>query len=231
MGLEAALHHPNEKGRVPMKRLLLLGLLLVATALPALLLQAREAYLDDKAHSRYGVAELVDAREALFEGNQITIETPSLRQQGQLAPVSILVNGRDHSEQPSGAERYRSTALATLIDHETRGKSLAVVEGWGGVPPHSWTYRVLFIAANGSVTEERFAYAERSMPLYRVLLARIVGPPVGFHSDVLQLWPGALYPIMYPWATGFLGLLCLVAAILARLRARDRGTESAGTRS
>lgn len=87
-------------------------------------------------------------------------------------------------------------------------------------------YRTLSVAMDGAVTEDRFAYPERCSPSIRADLIRNVVPhPIGYCSDVLAVWPSFVYPVLYPWISGFLGVV-FVAIGGVRIKPAGRGQSS-----
>jgi hypothetical protein len=46
---------------------------------------------------------------------------------------------------------------------------------------------------------------------------------MGFYSDLMQVWPSIFYPLLYPWATGLLGVIALRVAATRRRRMNPSG--------
>jgi hypothetical protein len=103
-----------------------------------------------------------------------------------------------------------------LIDHQQGTEQLVVAQNVG-----QGRFRTLSVSADGRVVDEQFGYAERCSPPVRTLLIRYVVPhPSGFCSDVMQVWPSVFYPVLYPWASGAVGLACVCFAGFLKLRRR-----------
>jgi hypothetical protein len=218
-----------------MKTLLLVGALLVTVSAPLLTLMAREFWIGSRVADRYSVDRII-SRERGMEGGAIQGEihghvvaleddqpfngVGDVRADG---PVRILVDGRDYSSPASAkirlsrrdANRYWGFVyLMKLTDRETHTESLVVAQSLG-----AQGYRTISVAADGRVLEDRFGYAGRCSPPIRAALIRYVVPhPSGYCSDVLQGWPSLLYPVLYPWTSGALGLGCLAAGLAWRTR-------------
>ena len=150
--------------------------------------------------------------------------------------VHISIDDRDYSS-PSATEirpyfldgnRYHGwVKLIRLVDRKT---NVAVVAAAQRIAPPATSetlatiprrsdlrYRVLLVGEKGNVTEDVFEYGNRGRPVIRAMLANYVSPfSVGFYSDVLQVWPTVLFPILYPGLTGTLGVLLLVVGLAKR---------------
>jgi len=44
---------------------------------------------------------------------------------------------------------------------------------------------------------------------------------MGYHSDLMMVWPTLLYPVMFPWGTGAIGGFCMLVALLGRTKSRQ----------
>jgi hypothetical protein len=170
------------------------------SAIP-LLLQLWETWSGHRAYSRYRVNP-VRATELTFHGHSVKIDKEGVR-----------IDKRSFR---------RSSALAVaaveLTDLHSNSSRLGVIE-WSGRwnKKASWCYRIVWISPQGEITQERFSFSERSWPLYRTMLARFVSPTfIGFHSEVLAVWPTAYYPIIYPWITTIVGFVLLVVSFARR---------------
>jgi hypothetical protein len=163
----------------------------------------------------------------------------------ETGPVRVTVDGRDHSlDTPlriatsmAGLDRYWGYLSMGVIEDREDQERLYVAQCLpADIPvayPRSLGWRILLVAADGTVTSEVFAFDERGRPPYRTLLARTASPAsLGFHSQVLTGRPGLLYPWLYPATTLILGLAVLEAASLlaagARSAAAGRATGADG---
>jgi hypothetical protein len=107
---------------------------------------------------------------------------------------------------------------------------LAVVQRVATVNPRNINdlsplrFRILLVAA-GSVKEEVFTFSDRAHPQYRTMLARLVSPQeIGFYSQVLAWYPSVLYPLLYPWLTGLVGIVAIMAGAGGLLLRRRRSS-------
>jgi hypothetical protein len=60
---------------------------------------------------------------------------------------------------------------------------------------------------------------DRGRPLVRYALARYVSP-MGIYSDLMMVWPTLLYPFLFPWASGLLGVVFIAGGVRLRRRLR-----------
>ena len=149
--------------------------------------------------------------------------------------MRIIVDGRDYSvpveanARPSfrDANRYHGyVSLKRLIDRSSGKSSIVVAQALGAPPGHPYSerdqrYRLVTVAADGRVKEETFTYAQRGTPAVRALLMDYVVPhPVGFHDDLMQVWPTLWYPLLYPWLSGLVGAIMVIASGVATLAKR-----------
>ena len=75
------------------------------------------------------------------------------------------------------------------------------------------------VIAAGRVADEIFFRKDRGKPPVRAALARFASPaPMGYYSDLMMVWPSPLYPLLFPWVSGAVGVCCLVMAIRMRRR-------------
>jgi hypothetical protein len=196
----------------------------------------REFWIGSKVADRYSVNRII-SRERGMEGGALRDEIHGhvvaleddrpFNEVGDVrvdGPVRILVDGRDYSSPATAkirlsrrdANRYWGFAyLMRLTDRETGAEFLVVAQNLG-----TEGYRTVSVSADGRVLEDRFGYAGRCSPPIRAVLIRSVVPhPSGYCSDVLQVWPSILYPVLYPWVSGALGLGCLAAGLAWRKKA------------
>jgi hypothetical protein len=140
--------------------------------------------------------------------------------------VQVLVDGRASAKPVPAtvrltqrdANRYWGFVhLQRLVDRDGPER-LVVAQRLAGN-----RYKTVSVFPDGQVVEDEFGYADRCSPPVRALLIRSVVPhPSGYCSDVLQVWPSMLYPVLYPWATGSAGALLLVLAGLVGVRRHGR---------
>ena len=220
-----------------MKVLLGIGILLLAVSARPLLLMGREVAIQADMQDRYAVERIPsgypgmadDGLQAEAGGHSIRLDDdqpPTNDREARVTGiVRILIDGRDYSNPASvtirpfyrDANRYWGYVhLIKLIDRHDRATRLVVAQSLGAL-----RYRVLAVDADGRVTDDRFEYSERcSVPVRAVLIRNVTPHPVGYCSDLMQVWPSLFYPLLFPWASGVVGVGCTVVASAAIYRRR-----------
>jgi hypothetical protein len=233
LSLSAAVRHSHEQ----MRALFVVGALLLAVSARPLWLMWREANVGAEVNGRYVVERLIShergmeggALRGTVGGHTVVLEDDQrFQENGDVRVdglVRILVDGKDYSSQASvkirlsrrDANRYWGFVyLMKLVDHQEGGDALVVAQNLERAG-----FRTVSVSGSGRVVEDQFDYAGRCSPPVRALLIRSVVPhPSGFCSDVMQVWPSILYPVLYPWASGALGIVCLGIAGMLRLKRR-----------
>lgn len=196
--------------------------------------------------SRYRFMPIFDRQTATLGSHRIVLEDDapsavdtSARVRG---PVRIVIDGTVHSIvdnveiRPAfrDANRYHGfVALIGFEDSSRQQPSVAVVVNAGvapDMPRHAnaefdfdyLRFRIIVLDSDGRVTDETFFRKDRGSPLLRAALARFVSPsPMGYHSDLMMVWPTLLYPVMFPWGTGAIGGFCMLVALLGRTKSRQ----------
>lgn len=186
-------------------------------------------FADDALSTRVG-PHIINLRDALWG-------QPAKPEDRAKTTVGIVVDGHDYSFDGEievrpfyrDQNRYHSWVnMNRLVDKEAGTEQVAVVQrispppasgraAWD-FPKRQLRYRILLIAEDGHVSEEIFSFEDRAQPAYRTMLGRYVTPfGIGFHSQVLQVWPSIIYPIFYPWATAVAGCCLLGIGLIGRL--------------
>lgn len=209
------------------------GAVLLILSAPPLVLMAREWAIGSAVEDRYSVESLVGpdggALRAEIGGHSVVLQDDQpFNPEGDVqvqGNVHVVVDGRPDSKPvpatirlaEQDANRYWGYAhLLKLVDHQEGTERLVVAQNLGGNQ-----YRTVSVFADGRTLEDQFDYASRCEPPVRALLIRSVVPhPSGLCSDVLAGWPSLLYPLLYPWASGGVGALCIVAGLF-KLRRRN----------
>lgn len=201
----------------------LLGGILVALSLYPAFLIAQESVLSKRAYSRYEVSRLPMSETAIIGGKPVEV-IESRQRKGHL---EILVNDQEfhiNALDPDGTNEFGRSfsemAFVRMLDREAGEEFLVLIQGAGGVPSESWVYEAYFISPKGLNRAERFSYSELSDRLYRPVLARFAGPPVGFKSMAASVVPIWVYPVVYPTLSFAIGL-CLGLWGIFRGRAGD----------
>jgi hypothetical protein len=207
-----------------MIRTIVAAALLLGSAYP-LFLQAREIVLRKMALARYSVQMVDDATAVSYRGQQIALSDDAAMSNSHeiKGHVYIRVNGVDYSSgtpalirtEYRDANRYWSwVSLGKLTEVNPKRTFISVIQRIS--PPDDKVapiYRLILAGEDGAVHVEVFAFHDRAWPLYRTLLASRVSPfPIGFYSEVLQVWPNPAYPVIFPWGTFILGLVLVLSA-------------------
>jgi len=217
---------------------LLIGLLLFAISAYPLFLHGREFLASNMAYSQYELNPIYDKTQVNFYGNDIVLSdqfaNPS--EEYKAGSVDIKVNGRDYSHSSKveirpmfhDANRYHGYLhLVELIDKKKNTSVMAIIQRISGIetPPFNTkelAWRLLLVARDGSVTEEVFKFGEQSKPIYRGMLVNFASPiGVGYYNNVLHAYPTIFYPIIYPYATGAVGIILLLMGMLKLIFGRD----------
>jgi hypothetical protein len=220
-----------------MKAFFVVGVLLLAVPARPLWLMWREIAIGSEVNGRYAVERVTNQERGMeggalrgtVGGHTLVLEDDQRFQaDGDVRVdglVRILVDGKEYSSQANvkirlacrDANRYWGYVyLMRLVDRQAGGDSLVVAQNLGRAG-----FRTVSVSESGSVVEDQFDYAGRCAPPIRALLIRNVVPhPSGFCSDVMQVWPSILYPVIYPWASGAIGIFCIGIAGLLVIRQR-----------
>jgi hypothetical protein len=217
-----------------MRALLIVSLLVLVVSVPPLLLMGREVLIDSIVHERYSVEPISSGEnggENSALGSRIGSHQVQLADDQPLKShepfkldddratgmVSLLVDGRAFLTPVAatirlkmrGASRYWGFVyLQKLVDRQGPDR-LVIAENLGN--DH---YRTVSIFPDGRVVPDEFSYGARCSPAVRALLIRpVVSHPSGYCSDLMQVWPSALYPLLYPWLSGPLGLVGVTAGL------------------
>jgi len=221
-----------------------LGAFLLATSGFPLLLMAREVLTGFAVGARYRFKPVYDSQSAMLGEHRVSLtddqpesEDPSARVRGA---VRIVIDGRVYATANNGeirpsfrdANRYPGFLALLRFGDVGRRESQRVDGGDVGVDPgvarlpqggynlDYLRFRLITVSADGSVFDETFFRKDRGSPALRAALASWVSPsPMGYHSDLMMVWPSLLYPIAFPWTSGLVGALCIMVAFKTRHRA------------
>ncbi|MFB9326180.1 hypothetical protein ACFFSY_09675 [Paenibacillus aurantiacus] len=139
------------------------------------------------------------------------------------SPLRMTINGVDWSMdslaevRPAYLDENRYHGyFGMLLVREDSGERLVIVQRVDGVgfdfKPETLAWRMLYVAPNGDVTEERVSYGEwKDRPELADFVNQSSASPisVGYRSGILQVWPSLLFPLLYPIGSAGAGLLML----------------------
>lgn len=220
-------------------KFIIAGLLLLGVSAYPLALMAREWSAARRFMSRHAIHPVYDRTSVEFHGHRIELSDPFLKgtygpDDRRIGQVTVKIDGKDYSDQSlveirpyeKGSAKYHGwIVLAQLENKKTAQEWITVGQRTlgdsltSGKRPPTPEFRIIRVDEKGQVAEERFDLPQRADPIYRAIYAGFLSPhPVGFYSEVLQVWPTVLYPIIYPGASGAIGLLLLVGGLVGRVR-------------
>jgi hypothetical protein len=215
-----------------MKSVFVIAVILLGISAYPIYLEIRENAVGNRAYERYTMqqhsGENYDYKSAEFAGHRVLLSNgPTF--DGK-PTVSTTIDAKDYSlNSPIELDErggYNSWAhILTLTDREKHEDKLAVIQRVAGKQyPDDTRYRILFLAGDGSVSQEWFSYGERANPPYRAMLAQYVHPePLGISSQINSYYPTLFFPILYPWGSALIGfLLLLISAPLLLIRRKRK---------
>lgn len=219
---------------------LAVGIVLLAVSFWPLFLMARELVIASAVRSQYSV-EILPAWGDHTDGHiqssigghtvQLIDDAPASSDDKArvVGPVRVLVDGRDYSNgadvtiRPAFADSNRYwgyVLLKKLTDQRNGTEHLVVAQNIGRN-----RYRLLWVGKTGQVLDETFGYEQRCDPPVRAdLIDYVVPHPVGYCSDLMTVWPTLVYPLLFPWTTGAVGLVCTVVGLVGRWRGSSSTT-------
>jgi len=228
-----------------MRAALIIGLSLLGISAPPLFLMAREVAIGSGIRERYTVERIVSSEIGMEGGalraeigghivelvdNRPVVPDEPFKINDAREPGSVSIRVDRHAVSTPveaivrlhrrDANRYWGYVyLMRLLDREGPER-LVVAQNLG-----QGEYRTVSVFADGNIIEDKFSYGARCSPPVRAELIRSVVPhPSGYCSDVMQVWPSLLYPVLYPWFSGLVGFvsLGLAGALWRRRRAREQ---------
>jgi len=221
-------------------RVFWLGLFFIGMSAYPLALMAREVLTGSLVEARYRFVPM-SSQTAVIGAHRLSLSDDAPASFDRAArvrgAVRVVIDGRAHAVvenveiRPSfhdGNRYHGPLALLRYDDLRQRESFLAVVvnagvdsrvagRSTGGFDVDDLRFRVIALGSDGRVSDETFLRKDRGSPPLRAALARFVASaPMGYHSDLMAVYPSLLYPIVFPWGTGLVGGLCILAAVLWR---------------
>jgi hypothetical protein len=201
-------------------RLFWLGLFFIGMSADPLVLMAREVLTGSLVEARYRVVPM-SSQTAVIGAHRLSLSDDAPASADRAArvrgAVRVAIDGRAHAVvenveiRPSfhDANRYHGVLALLRYDDLRQPESfLAVVvnagvdsrvarRSTGGVDFDNLRFRVIALGSDGRVSDETFLRKDRGSPPLRAALARFVASsPMGYHSDLMAVWPSLLYPIV-----------------------------------
>lgn len=115
-----------------------------------------------------------------------------------------------------GAQRYYGSLDIMKVNNQKVAiiQRLADKNGEKNLENQDW--KIIWIEEKNHLTEEKITYKNRGdHPLAVKLIMESNTTPmrIGYHSDLLEMYPSFVYPIFYPWGTFLIGLISLISSI------------------
>jgi hypothetical protein len=200
---------------------------------------AREMQTNSAINKRYRFHGVYDSQSATIGNHRISLSDTSPETSDQSArvrgEVQIDIDGKNYATahnieiRPSfhDANRYWGfLVLVKVVDNQTRKEFLTLAQNVGvdsqvprlpsgGYNFNYQRFRLISIDQQGVIHDETFFRRDRSDPVLRARLASFVASsPMGYYSDILCGWPSLLFPVIFPWLSGLVGVLCITVAFL-----------------
>jgi hypothetical protein len=115
--------------------------------------------------------------------------------------------------------RYFSWADVLLVkDKKDRTERIAIVqrltEDNDLMENQAW--KIIWVELNGSVSEQNLTYLNRSenlLGVHLVMASNTALMSMGYYSDLLNVYPSLLYPIVYPAGTVLIGFVLILLSV------------------
>jgi hypothetical protein len=214
------------------------GLLLLVWSARPLFLMAREVVIGTQVARHY--AWVPSAVSNIDTGLQLTLGSHQVELRDDTPPTSdhslsvdgaiqVLIDGHEYSPFGNGRirpafdtpNRYHGSAFLARLTNKAVGREYLVV-----AQSSRAGYRILWVDSDGRATEDRFGYDEVCAVPVRAMIVRFVtSHPIGYCSDIMQSWPSLLFPILYPWTAGVMGLVLTVCGGVGVWRRHSRADQ------
>lgn len=144
---------------------------------------------------------------------------------GDIVNIHLLVNGELASE-PSevwlsnrnrGSKYFSWLDILTVKDHASGESFVKIIQRLsddGEMDHRKW--KIISIDSQGNVTEEKINYETRSENPLAVKLINFSNTSLvslGYYSDITQGYPSLIFPVLYPFVTGFFGVIGMILSI------------------
>jgi hypothetical protein len=133
---------------------------------------------------------------------------------GDIVKVQIELDGSKIAEptemwlsnRARGSRYFSWLDVLTVKDRETGENQIAIVQRLTNdqerMDKRQW--RIIYVHENGEWEQETFSYPERSHFQLGVKLVMVSGTSLmamGYYSDILQVYPSLIFPLLYPWGS------------------------------
>lgn len=125
-------------------------------------------------------------------------------------PDEIWLSNRNR-----GSRYFSWLDIITVNDRETDEKQVKIVQRLtdDSHPMEDRRWKIITISEVGDSKEELVTYAARSENKLAVKLINFSGTSLmsmGYYSDITKGYPGLIFPFIYPFLTGLVGIVILI---------------------
>lgn len=179
-------------------------------------LNVQELVVDDKhikieEENTGRIAELTlwDKEENVPPGDIVKVQF-LLNDQKISTPDEIWLSNRER-----GSRYFSWIDILTVKDRKTGEKEINIVQRLtdDSQPMEKQKWKIITISHDGSIEEKLLSYAQRSDNPLGVKLIEFSGTALmgmGYYSDIAKSYPSVIFPLIYPFLTGVLGIFLLI---------------------
>ena len=204
------------------------------------------AYTDE-----FGFKDIVDVDELIIGKHKITIKEGETGLKGSRTPwdidegvppgdivkIHLLLNNKEIttsdeiwlSNRERGSRYFSWLDIVTVHDRKSGENLIKIVQRLTDDDElgDAREWKIITISPDGSVTEEKMTYAERSKNALGVSLVNFTNTgliAMGHRTDILKGYPSLFFPFIYPFLTSLVGIVLLLIAIqLIRNKRKIKG--------
>jgi hypothetical protein len=150
---------------------------------------------------------------------------------GDIVKVQIELDGSKIAEpaemwlsnRERGSRYFSWLDVLTVKDRTTGENQIAIVQRLTDdrerMDKRQW--RIIFVHGNGEWEQETFSYSERFRFPLGVKLVMVSGTSLmamGYYSDILQVYPSLIFPLLYPWVSSAAGFALVAVSLIGACR-------------
>jgi hypothetical protein len=145
---------------------------------------------------------------------------------GDIVKIHLLLNNKEIStpdeiwlsNRERGSRYFSWLDIVTVRDRQSGENLIKIVQRLTDDDElgDAREWKIITISPDGSVTEEKMTYAERSKNALGVNLINFTNTgliAMGHHTDILKGYPSLFFPFIYPFFTSFISIVLLFIAI------------------
>ncbi len=193
-------------------------------------------YTVEHVYEEQGFPSIIDVQKTEVNGKQIElVEEPTGKkasltawdkeegvEAGEVVKLHILVDGEEvtTADEIWLSNRQRGSRYFSWLDIVTVNDDIAIIQRLTDddhMGDRKW--KIIWLYENGKFEEEVITYEARGENPLAVKLIDVSGTSLmsmGYYSDLLKGYPSIPYPFLYPFGTGFVGLMLCVFYIKRR---------------